>query len=253
MQRLFVLLYLIISICPSYAIAPKSSNNIEQDLTSTEGLMRLVPQLKNAQGQFEIPNPKKDVQKFLQVHHALTNIIEAALLQATLKKDLYQISSGRQIMLSFPSNWRSAEIGLMTDTKTTSFPDDGCFAAYGGISFLSGITPAAGTSGAYYQVSKPDGTIPALVYSEPTILPYVNRVFLAGANTAGIWMPPSYALGNKDGKAFILVDKCIDLGLAVNKNGVDQLSPAGLLFTAIHWVDTPELSYMRSNDKTHCH
>ena len=156
-------------------------------------------------------------------------------------------------MLSFPGNWRSAEIGLMTDTKTISFPDDGCFASFGGVSFLSGVSPAPGTGNAYYQVSKPDGTVPALVYAEPTIIPCVNRVFLAGANTAGIWMPPSYALGDQDGNAYILVDKCIDLGLAVNRDGADQLSPSGLLFTAIHWVDTPELSYMRSKDNTHCH
>ncbi len=253
MKHFLVLVFLLISLSPSYGFSSQDSTNIEQDLSSTEGLMRLVPQLRNAAGKFEIPNPKTDLQKFLLVHHALTNTIKAVLLQATLKKDPYQISNSPQIMLSFPLNWRSAEIGLMTDTKTISFPDDGCFAAYGGISFLSGVSPAPGTGGAYYQVSKPDGTVPALVYAEPTVIPYVNRVFLAGANTAGIWMPPSYALGDKNGKAFILVDKCIDLGLAENNNGTDHLKPSGLLFTAIHWAETPELSYMNSNDKTHCH
>jgi hypothetical protein len=84
-------------------------------------------------------------------------------------------------------------------------------------------------------VSKPDGSIPALVYAEPTILPGVNRLVLAAANSGGFWQSPSYALGNKKGEAWLIVDKCVDVAQVATENGKQRLIPNAELFTAIHW------------------
>ena len=226
---------------------------VEQDLCSTDGLMRLIPQLKNAQGKFEIPNPKKELHKFLIVHQTLTNVIEMALTQSYLQGDPYQLAHSQQVSLNFSPSWRSAEIGVMTDGKMTSFPDGDSFASYGGESFMNGVTPVDGTSKVFYKVAKPDGTIPALVYAQPTTLACVNRLVLAGANTAGTWIPPSYVLGTKEGKAYLIVDKCVDLGLVSSANGVKRLMPNGEVFVAIQWADTATLAHMRTNDKAHTH
>ncbi len=227
--------------------------NVADDLCSTEGLMKLVPQLKNTEGKFEIPNPQKELKKFLMVHQSLTNIVEIALAQSNQNTDPYQLAQSQQVALVFPSSWRSAEIGVMTNGKTVSFPDGKRFASYGGESFLNGITPVDGTNGIFYKVVKPDGSTPALIYSQPTTLSCVNRLVLAGANTAGTWLPPSYVLGTKEGRAYLIVDKCVDLGLAVIKNGNNMLAPNGELFTAIQWADSSSLAHMRSHDKAHTH
>ena len=252
-KRIFCSVLIIAFASSGYTSSSKSSANAEQDLCSTDGLMRLVPQLKNADGKFAIPNPKTDLPNFLIVHQALTNIIEMSLAKANIKGNPYQVANSKQVALTFPLHWRSAEIGVMTDGKTVSFPNVGGFASYGGESFLDGITPVAGTQGVFYQVNKPDSTTPALVYSQPTALACVNRLVLAGANTAGTWLPPSYALGTKDGSAFLIVDKCVDLGIAVTKNKVKQLAPNGELFTAIQWADSSDLAHMRTTDKAHSH
>jgi hypothetical protein len=248
-----LLLMVLVVFATANTAAAENRSNVEKDLSSLDGLMRLIPQLKNANGQFAIPNPKTDLQGFLLVHQSLTNIIETALAQASAKADPYAVAGGNQKSLTFPSSWRSAEVGVMTDGKTVSFPDDGNFAGYGGESFLSGMTVVPGTSGTFYQVAKPDGKVPALVYAQPTLIPCINRLVLAAADTAGTWLPPSYALGTKDGKAYLIVNKCIDLGLAVNQDGAQLLRPNGILFTAIQWADSPDLASMRTNDKCHQH
>lgn len=46
-----------------FSTRPALSVNAEDDLSSKEGLMRLVPQLKNKNGQFEIPSPIEDLEK----------------------------------------------------------------------------------------------------------------------------------------------------------------------------------------------
>jgi hypothetical protein len=253
MRNTFITLLVLVQFVTVNTVAAKNQSSVERDLSSLDGLMRLIPQLKNANGQFAIPNPKTDLQNFLLVHQSLTNIIEMALAQANAKKNPYSIAGGDPRSLTFPSSWRSAEVGVMTDGKTISFPDGGNFAGYGGESFLNGISVVPGTGGTFYQVAKPNGTVPALVYAQPTLIPCINRLVLAAADTAGTWMPPSYALGTKDGKAYLIVNKCIDLGLAVTQNGVQHLGPNAILFTAIQWADSPDLAGMRTNDKCHQH
>ena len=255
MRNIFALLLLSICVIAlgTSAFSAEHTTSIEEDLSSPEGLMRLVPQLKNADGKFEIPNPKTDLNKFLVVHQSLTNIIEAALVKASINVDPYAISSMPQTSLSFGPKWRSAEIGAKTDGRVVGFPDNGKFAGYGGESFLTGLAPMAETHGSFYQINKPDNSIPAIISAQPTLLPCVNRLMLAAADTAGTWMHPSYALGTKDGKAFLIVNKCIDLGLSNNTGGKNSLLPNAELFTAIQWADIPEFAHMKTTDQCHQH
>ena len=100
-RYLLILLFLLISISPAYSLSVDRATDIEQDLSSVAGLMRLVPELKNARGQFEIPNPKTDLKKFLLVHHALTNVIEAALLQAAVKQAFIKFRQAPKLCCPF--------------------------------------------------------------------------------------------------------------------------------------------------------
>jgi hypothetical protein len=249
-KSLILALAVAMSPCVSVQCADRDA---ARDLASPAGLMRLVPELKNEQGQFEIPNPKTDLPKFLRVHRALTNVVEMALAQANAKGDPYKVSATAAKALVFPKNWRCAEIGVKTDGSTVSFPDDGKLSAYGGVSFLTGISPIPGTDVTFYAVSKPDGTVPAIVYAEPTILPCVNRIVLAAANSGGFWQSPSYALGNDAGEAWLIVDKCVDVAQVATGNGQQRLIPNAELFTAIHWADTPAMEHMRTGEKGHTH
>lgn len=230
----------------------QASQNVGQDLCSKEGLMKLLPQLKNAEGKFQIPDSSKNPKAFLEIHTQLSNLIEMALIKAQYTINPYENSTNYK-PLKFPMSWRSAEVGVQTNGKKISFPDDQQFASYGGISFMSGISKLAQGEGYYYSVSKPDGTIPALVYVQPTVLPCVNRVDLAAANTAGSWLAPTYALGNLDGQAYLVVDKCLDLGTVTKNKDQAFLRPNAILFSAIHWADTEDLKHMRTHQKAHTH
>ena len=224
-----------------------------QDLCSTEGLMRLVPQLKNKDGKFQIPDPVKNPKGFLDVHTSLTNIIAIALAQAGTNGDPYLVSGSGFKPLRLGSSWRSAEVGLQTNGRELSFPDDNKFASYGGVSFMNGITPLKEGAGYYYSINKPDHSIPAIVYVQPTLLPCVNRVDLAAANTVGSWLSPTYALGTAEGDAYLIVDKCLDLGHVVTQHSQQYLAPNAILFSAIQWADHEELKHMRTNQKGHVH
>ena len=153
------------------------SANSAQDLCSTEGLMRLVPQLKNKEGKFQIPDPVRDPKKFLDVHTSLTNIIEIAMAQANITANPYQISGQGNTPLKFSSAWRSAEVGIQTNGQEVSFPDGNHFASYGGVSFMSGITLLKQGADYYYSINKPDHSIPALVYVQPRIASEITSYF----------------------------------------------------------------------------
>lgn len=229
------------------------SQQVANDLCSTDGLMRLIPSLKNKEGKFQIPDPVKNPKAYLETHTSLTNIIEMALTQATLTGNPYQASNINHSPLQFGLNWRSAEVGVQTNGQRLSFPDNNQFASYGGVSFMSGITPIKQGVGYYYSINKPGQSVPALVYVQPTILSCVNRVDLAAANTAGSWLSPTYALGSPEGQAYLVVDKCLDLGHAITQHNQQYLAPNAILFAAIHWADVEELKHMRTHQKAHVH
>ena len=253
MNKIIACLFTLFFSTNMFSAAINTSHDVANDLCSTEGLMRLVPQLKNKDGTFQIPDSSKDPKAFLSVHTALTNIIEMALTQALMNGNPYQVSNLNMHPLTFGTAWRSAEVGLQTDGQALSFPDNQKFASYGGVSFMSGITPLEQGAGYYYSIRKPNKTIPALVYVQPTILPCVNRVDLAAANTVGSWLTPTYALGTIDGQAYLVIDKCLDLGSVMSENGKHYLIPNAILFTAMHWADLDELKHMRTTQKGHVH
>jgi len=245
----------LLTICMIAVNAPMLSQaaDLSASFSSPSDLAKLVPELRDADGTFRIPDPGKDVAKFLRVHHALINVVEAALVKAAVKSELSEISKYQSMSLTFPQKWRSAEIGISTDGKRAGFPDGGHFASYGGESFLSGIVAVPNTHASFYQVLKPDRTCPAIIYSEATIIPSVNRLVLAAANTGGTWQTPSYALGNANGEAWLIINKCVDVALSGSVNGQTVLIPNAELFTAIHWADSDALAHMRTQQTGHDH
>ena len=180
---------------PAYAdpVADAKQQQLEDDLCSPEGLMRLVPQLKNQKGEFEIPNPKVDLQKFLTVRQSLLNIIEMALTRADLMRDPYAYSSNPHKTLKFSPHWRAAEVGFVTDAKTIPDFTNGGFAYYGEKSFLEGITPVKGTDESFYTVP---GSV-VYINLMPTNLPCVNRIMETSGLNGGTMMAFSYVLGDK--------------------------------------------------------
>jgi hypothetical protein len=61
-------------------------------LCSPEGLMRLVPQF-NVDGQFTIPDPNTDLQKFLSAQQGLSNAIDVILAQENITQNPSDVGS----------------------------------------------------------------------------------------------------------------------------------------------------------------
>jgi len=238
----------------SAGCAPEAPSKAAQDLCSKDGLMRLVPQLRNADGRFQIPDPIKDLDTFLAAQQGLSNAIETILAKARAAHDPYSVAVGRNTPLSFGSRWRAAEVGIKTDGRSISFVDSN-FASYGGQSFLEGLKPVDQSNGVFHAVAV-DGSVSALVYAMPTVLPCVNRLILAAENSAGSWPQPTYALGPEaGGEAFLIVNICQDLGRAVS-TGSDQqavLRPNAELILAFQWADTEDMAAFRTDQKAHQH
>lgn len=236
--------------------AQSGSGDAAQQLCSLQGVASLVPQLRAADGRFTIPNPNTDLQKFIQAQQALTNVIDVALNQAEDSAELSQIATTIKPSLTFPKDWRSAEAGIGTSGSELTYPEQGKLSSFGGRSFLNGIAAVPGSSNVFYQIIKPQdptSKVPALVSAVPTVLPCVNRLVLAAANTAGTWIPPSYVLGTAGGQAYLIVDLCVDLATPVTVNGKQALAPNAELFTAMQWADTEELAYLRTEETAHKH
>lgn len=216
--------------------------------------MRLVPQFRNSDGHFQVPDPTKDLAAFLAAQQGLSNAIEMVLTQANATGDPYRVSTKRNAPLTFGAHWRAAEIGIQTDGKTIDFVNPK-FASYGGRSFLEGLRSIDKTRGVFYVIAS-EGGFPALIYSMPTALPCVNRLVLAADNSAGSWPQPTYALGpSAGGEAFLIVNICQDLGKAVSVGPDKQtlLSPNAELFLAFQWADTEDMAAFRTDQKSHRH
>jgi hypothetical protein len=213
--------------------------------------MRLVPQLKNADGKFQIPDPGKDLAAFLAAQQGLANAIDMLLARANLEADPAQASTQRHPPLRFGSHWRAAEVGIKTDGKTIGFVDPE-FASYGGASFLEGLRPVEESKGVFYVIDS-GGALPALVYPMPTALPCVNRLTLAAADTVGSWPTPTYALGAPGGEAFLIVNICQDLGRPITVGGQAALAPNAELILAFQWADTPDMAPFKTEQKAHQH
>ena len=245
---------LLIAAMASGGRASTEPSRAAQDLCSKDGLMRLVPQFRNADGRFQVPDPTNDMVAFLAAQQGLSNAIEMILAQVNIAGDPYKASTARNAPLTFGAHWRAAEIGIRTDGKTIGFVDPE-FASYGGTSFLEGLRPIEKTNGVFYVIES-DGGFPALVYPMPTALPCVNRLVLAADNTVGSWPPPTYALGPAaGGEAFLIVNICQDLGKAISMGADDQtvLSPNAELILAFQWADTEVIIKYLAYQKAHSH
>jgi hypothetical protein len=220
-----------------------------ESFCSPEGLMTLIPSLRNVDGLFQIPDPSTDLQGFYRVHQSLTNAISVALIQSQVQVDPRQAALNTYEPLTFGPDWRSAEVGVNTSGRDTDFSS-----AYGGQSFLSGIVPVSDSGGIFYQVvNETKGTVSSLVSPQPTTLPCVNRILLAEETSGGTWMPPSFALGPEGGEAYLIVDLCVDLANPGKAGGVSVLTPSASLFVAIQWADIPAFAHMKTDQQSVMH
>ncbi|MBS0627490.1 MAG: hypothetical protein JSS09_04695 [Verrucomicrobia bacterium] len=210
-----------------------SLERIEEDLSSPEGLMKLIPQLKNERGLFEIPNPNEDLEKFLTVRQALINIIESALAKANTAADPYFFAKTPYVPLKLPSHWRAAEVGFVTDAKTIPDFSNGGFGYYAGKSFLEGVVPVKGTKESFYTVPG------SAVYMNlmPTSLKCVNRIMETSGLNGGTMLATSYVLGRKNGQAYLIVNGCQNTAKTVTVNNEQLLAPGASSFLGMQWAE----------------
>jgi hypothetical protein len=210
-----------------------SIKQLEEDLSSFEGLMRLIPQLKNKDGAFEIPNPNENLEQFLTVRQSLINIIESALVKANAKANPYTFSQKSYSPLKLSTNWLAAEVGFETDAQKIPDFSKGGFGYYGGKSFLSGVIPVKGTNNSFY-------TIPgSVVYMNlmSTSLKCVNRIMETSGLNGGTMIATSYALGTKDGKAYLIVNGCQNTAKIVTVGNQRLLAPGASSYLGMQWSD----------------
>src|SRR5262245_12860154 len=216
-------------------------------LCSPEGLMRLIPQL-DVNGQFTIPDPNTDLQKFLSAQQGLSNAIDMILAQENISQNPSTVGSLPSRPLIFASSWLSSEVGIQTDGTTLTSPESGGkFGGYRVKSFLTGLSPVPLSQGSIYAVNQSNPTYHALVYPMPTSNPCVNRLVLAANNSTGSWPPPTYALGryqldnnglpmrDKPLITYLIVNICLDLGKPAVINRKTVLSPDAMIILALHW------------------
>ena len=216
-------------------------------LCSPEGLMRLIPQFA-ANGQFTIPDPNADLQRFLSAQQGLSNAIDMILARENISQNPSDVGSRPSRPLIFGSNWLSSEVGIQTDGTNLGSPEpEGKFGGYRVQSFLTGLTPVPLSRGSMYVVKQANPTYQALVYPMPTSHPCVSRLVLGADNTAGSWPAPTYALGRYqlDGNGspmrdqplitYLIVNICLDLGKSAVVGTQSVLRPNAMIILALHW------------------
>ena len=212
-----------------------SPSDLDRQLGTKEGIARLMPSFRDTKGHFQVPDPTRDQQRFLTAQQTLTLLIDQAESRALNRlsaAELQRQLSGKPTRL--PEQWKRSEIAVRTDGYTQSCGDEGLnCSAYGSASFLNKLEPVNGLETAFYKSVNAQGDAEALVYLQPTAVSNVSRILLAGANTAGVWIPAAYALGPQGGDAFLIVNNCLDLAKA--DNGV--LKPSAMVVAALQWVD----------------
>ena len=212
-----------------------STRDLERQLGSKQGIAELVPGFRDGRGRFHVPDSTKAPEAFLKAQQTLTILIDQAESQALNRltpNEVQRRLSGTPTRL--PPSWRSSEIAVRTDGQIASCADQGpnC-ASYGSASFLNTLEPVEGLERTFYRSIASNGSVPALVYLQPTAVPSVSRILLAAANSAGIWLPAAYALGPAGGDAFLIVNNCLDLATADN----GTLKPGSMLVAALQWVE----------------
>lgn len=216
----------------SYSEHEKVSR-LEEDLSSKEGLMRLIPELKNSEGVFEIPNPNTELEKFLTVRQALINIIESTLVKADVLSDPSIFSKTPYSPLKLPTHWLAAEVGFVTDADTIPDFSNGGFGFYKEKSFLNGVIPVKGTNNSFYTVPG------SVVYMNlmPTRLKCVNRIMETSGLNGGTMLATSYVLGTKEGIAYLIVNGCQNTARTVHVNNEQLLAPGASSFLGMQWAE----------------
>jgi hypothetical protein len=240
-----VVLAVAVSASPLSDAAPLSAQS--ELLCSPEGLMRLIPQF-NANGQFTIPDPNADLQKFLSAHQGLSNAVDMILARENIRQNPSDVGSLPSRPLMFARDWLSSEVGIQTDGTNLNSPEaGGKFGGYRVQSFLTGLTPVPLSQGSMYVIKQSNPTYQALVYPMPTSHPCVNRLVLAAGNTTGLWPTPTYALGryqlddngvpmgDKPLITYLIVNICLDLGTPAVVDRQSVLRPNALIFLAFQW------------------
>lgn len=210
-----------------------SIETLEEDLSSPEGLMRLIPQLKNQNGQFQIPNPNEDLEKFLTVRQSLINIIESTLAKANILVDPYTFANTPYSPLKLSTNWKAAEVGFMTDAQTIPDFSKGGFGYYAGKSFLNGVIPVKGTNDSFYTVPG------SVVYMNlmPTSIKCINRIMETSGLNGGTMITTSYVLGTKNGQAYLIVNGCQNTAKTISIGSQQVLAPGASSFLGMQWAE----------------
>ena len=220
-------------------------------LCSLEGVMGLVPEFRDDEGTFSIPDPTTEPTEFVNAQRALLNVIEVALTQSMRLADPSETAVAEYPALRFPPAWRSAQLGIGTDGRQLTYPaavpgQPKNLASFGGESFINGISPVPGSHSVFYQVKRPNSSIAALVSPVPTTMKCINRLVLAAPSSAGTSMPPAFVLGSEDGDAFLIVNFGVDLARSTNVAGQQVLTPGAELVVAIEWADSDATAQLRS-------
>jgi hypothetical protein len=205
-------------------------NNAANDLCSPQGIAKLVPQMRGPHGQFQVPDPTKNLPKFLQAYSALRAVISATLAQAEQQADPYTVANQKFRRLRFGPKWWAAEVGFVSDAGKAPDYRHKKFGDYGHASFMNGIIPVKGTSGSFYTV--PGKAV--FIAPMPTLLKCVNLVMETSGQNSGTFISPSFALGTKSGKVFMLVNGCQNTSQSININKKPALlSPGGSSYLGI--------------------
>ena len=224
----------------THSYAATAASSVADDLCSPQGVAKLVPAFQGSNGQFAVPSPLTDLPRFLQAYDGLRNVIEVALAQAQLNADPYAVGSQSYTRLKFGPNWMASEVGY--ESQGDAIPDysKGGFGDYGDASFLQNIVQVAGTDGALYAIPGQGVFISPM----PTILKCVNVLMETSSHDSGTFISPSYALGNKEGQAFMLVNGCQNTSTILKEQGKKLLTPRASGYLGIQ-VATP---YFKTSD-----
>ena len=213
-----------------YAATASSASSVADDLCSPQGVAKLVPAFRGQNGQFEVPSPLTDLPRFFQAYDGLHNVIQVALIQSQLNADPYAVGNQHYVSLKFCKDWMDSEVGF-SEGENEAIPDfsKGGFGDYGDASFMQGIVPVAGTSDAVYVVPGKGVYISPM----PTVLKCVNVLMETSSHDSGTFISPSYALGTKDGQAFLVVNGCQNTSTTLTVNGKTVLTPRSSSYLGI--------------------
>lgn len=213
----------------------RAAYDVANDLCSPEGIARLVPQMRGPKGRLQVPDPTKNLTKFLQAYSALRAVIATALTQAEMRANPYTVANQKFHRLRLGSHWWAAEVGFESDHGRTPDYTHKKFGDYGDKSFMDGIIPVKGTSGSFYAV--PGDAV--FIAPMPTLLKCVNLVMETSGHDSGTFITPSYALGSKSGKAFMFVNGCQNTATLTKLKGMPALlSPGGSSYLGIQLADS---------------